>query len=228
MVPSRENWRSSMKSDQDLKNDVAAELRWDPVLNAANIGVAAREGIVTLSGQVDNFAQKLAAERDAKRVSGVRGIAMDLEVRIESRAKRTDTDIARAAAEALRWHSLVPDDKVKVAVDEGRVTLTGEVDWAYQRSSAEACMRPLTGVVGIANLITVRVRADASDIGTQISAAFRRHAERESRHLNVAVDGSVVTLTGQVDSMAEHDAAIGTAYAAHGVSRVVDCIEVSA
>lgn len=215
-----------MKTDAQLKADVMAELDWDPEVNAINVGVAVRHGIVTLSGTMDSYAQKHAAERAVRRVAGVRGLAVDLEVRLTPGHQRTDAEIAQAAAHALRWHSLVPNDKVTVEVENGWLTLRGVVDWAYQRASAEQCVRPLVGVRGITNEIFIVAKVDAEEISKQICAALERHVARESRHITVAVEGGVVTLTGKVDSLPEHDAAIGTAYGSKGVTRVVDHLEV--
>jgi osmotically-inducible protein OsmY len=215
-----------MKTDAQLKADVMAELDWDPEVNATNVGVGVKNGVVTLSGTMDTYAQKHAAERAARRVSGVRGLAVDLEVRLTPGHKRTDAEIAQAAAHALRWHSLVPNDKVSVEVEDGWLTLRGAVDWAYQRASAEQCVRPLVGVRGITNELSIISRADAEEISSQICAALERHVSREARNITVAVEGGVVTLTGKVDSLPEHDAAIGTAYGSKGVTRVVDHLEV--
>jgi osmotically-inducible protein OsmY len=217
-----------MKTDQQLKTDVTAELLWDSAVNAANVGVAVKNGIVTLAGQVDTYLQKHAVERAIRRVSGVRGIALDLEVKLAPPHERTDADVAEAALHALAWHSFVPEDKVKVVVEDGWVTLTGEVDWAYQSASAEQCIHPLVGVKGVTNQIRLKQRANPADLRADIITALGRHAEREARHLSIEVDGSVVTLRGIVDSLGEHDAAIGTATAAKGVTRVIDRIEVAA
>ena len=217
-----------MKTDEQLKTDVSAELRWDPAVNDTHIGVAVRNGIVTLNGTVDNYVQKHAVERAARRVAGVRGIALDLEVRLAPGHARTDAEIAQAAAHALRWHSLVPDDKVRVEVEDGWVRLSGEVDWAYQRASAEQCVRPLVGVLGVTNDVTIQARANAKEITRDITSALERHADREARRVAVDVEGGVVTLRGTVDTLAERRAIVGTAYAAKGVSRVIDQIEVSA
>lgn len=217
-----------MKTDLQLKSDVTDELAWDPSVNATNIGVAVKEGVVTLSGTLDTFAEKHAAERAVRRVAGVRGIALDLDVKLAPEHKRSDTEVAQAATTALQLNSLVPDGKVKVEVEDGWVTLTGEVDWGYQFSSAEQCIRPLAGVRGLFNRVTVKPRVKTKDIATQITAALTRHAEREAKHIGIEVDGGVVTLSGDVHSMAEHDAALGVAFAAHGVSRVVDHLRVVA
>ena len=217
-----------MKTDLQIKSDVTAELVWDPAVDATNVGVAVKEGIVTLSGMVDTYLQKHAVERATRRVAGVRGIAVDLQVKLAPGHQRTDTDIAQAALHALRWHSLVPDDKVKVEVEDGWVTLSGELDWGYQAASAEQCIRPLVGVTGISNQIHLKQRANPAQMQQDIVAALQRHAQREGKHIDVEVDGSVVTLSGRVDSIAEHDAALGTAYAAKGVTRIVDRLQVGA
>jgi osmotically-inducible protein OsmY len=217
-----------MKSDIQLKADVTEELAWDPAVNATNIGVMVNDGVVTLAGQLDTFAEKHAAEHAVRRVSGVRGIALDLDVKLSPEHKRSDSEIAQAASTALRLNSLVPEGKVKVEVEEGWVTLTGEVDWGYQQASAEQCVRALIGVQGLFNRITVKPRASSKDIAWQISGALTRQAQREAKHIDIEVEGSVVTLYGQVHSLAEHDAVVGAAFSAHGVSRVIDKLEVTA
>lgn len=218
-----------MKSDEWLKADVTAELAWDTSIGQpAGIGVAVKDGIVTLSGQVDTFVQKYAVERAVRRVAGVRGIAVDLEVQLASGAKTSDADIAHAALNTLRWHSLVPDERVTVEVENGHVTLNGELDWPYQVASAEQCVRPLLGVKGVINNIHLRPHVSATDIATDISSAFTRHAQREAKNIAVQVEGGVVTLRGQVDSLKEREAAVGTAWCAKGVTRVIDELQVSA
>jgi osmotically-inducible protein OsmY len=215
-----------MKTDAQLQADVIAELAWDPAINASAIGVSVKNGVVTLAGHLDTFAQKHAAERAVRRVAGVRGIAVELDVRLAPEHRRSDTDIAQAAIAALRWNSLVPDDRVNVQVEGGWVTLSGEVDWPYQFSSAEQCIRPLTGVSGISNQVKIKPRLHGHDIARQIGDALTRHAAREARHIDVTVDGGIVTLSGTVDSLAEHDAAIGAAFGTGGVTSVVDKLDV--
>jgi osmotically-inducible protein OsmY len=215
-----------MKSDLQLKADVIAELASNPSINADAIGVVVKDGLVSLGGHLDTYAEKHAVERAVRRVSGVRGIAIELEVRLAPEHQRGDSDIAKAAIGALRWNSLVPDDRVKVEVEDGWVTLTGQVDWPYQFSSAEQCIRPLTGVRGVTNLVAIKPRVHGKDIAGQITAALKRHAEREAMHIEVEVDGGTVTLSGTVDSLAEHDAAIGAAFGTRGVSSVVDKLDV--
>ena len=217
-----------MKTDSQLKADVTTELAWDPSINPIGIGVMVKNGIVTLSGHLDTFAEKRAVERAVRRVAGVRGIALELDVKLSSEHKRSDSDIAQAASSALRWSSLVPDERVMVEVENGWVTLTGEVEWSYQFTSAEHCIRPLVGVRGLTNLITIKAHASSKDIGANITAALTRQAMREGKHIDIEVDGGVVTLNGKVHSLAEHDAAVGAAFTARGVSRVVDKLEVSA
>ena len=217
-----------MKTDAHIKADVAEELAWDPAVNATGIGVEVKDGVVTLTGHLDSYAEKHAVERAVHRVAGVRGIAVELDVRLAAEHKRSDSDIAQAAAAALQLNSLVPDEKIQVQVENGRVTLTGEVDWSYQLASAEQCVRPLAGVRGLSNRITIKSRASSKDVGAQISAALTRQAAREAKHITVEVEGSVVTLWGKVHSLAEREAAVGAAFSARGVSRVVDKLEVGA
>ncbi len=217
-----------MKTDAHIKADVIDELAWDPAVNATGIGVAVRDGVVTLTGHLDSYAEKHAVERAVHRVAGVRGIAVELDVRLAAEHKRSDSDIAQAAVTALQLNSLVPDEKIQVLVENGRVTLTGEVDWSYQLASAEQCVRPLAGVRGLSNRITIKSRASSKDVGAQITAALTRQAAREAKHITVEVEGSVVTLWGKVHSLAEREAAVGAAFSACGVSRVVDKLEVGA
>lgn len=217
-----------MKTDAHIKADVTDELAWDPAVNATGIGVAVRDGVVTLTGHLDSYAEKHAVERAVHRVAGVRGIAVELDVRLAAEHKRSDSDIAQAAATALQLNSLVPDEKIQVQVENGRVTLTGEVDWSYQLASAEQCVRPLAGVRGLSNRITIKSRASSKDVGAQITAALTRQAAREAKHITVEVEGSVVTLWGKVHSLAEREAAVGAAFSARGVSRVVDKLDVGA
>ena len=217
-----------MKTDAHIKADVTDELAWDPAVNATGIGVAVKDGVVTLTGHLDSYAEKHAVEQAVHRVAGVRGIAVELDVRLATEHKRSDSDIAQAAATALQLNSLVPDEKIQVLVEPGRVTLTGEVDWSYQLASAEQCVRPLAGVRSLTNRITIKSRASSKDVGDHITAALTRQAAREAKHITVEVEGSVVTLWGKVHSLAEREAAVGAAFSARGVSRVVDKLEVGA
>ena len=213
--------------DMDLKSDVAAELAWDAAVDPRKVGIAVKDGIVTLSGTLDSYAEKQAVARAVRKVRGVRGIALDLDVKVAAGHRRTDSEIAEAAAHALRWQVAVPDERVKVEVEDGWVRLTGEVDWGFQSHHAEDCVAHMLGVRGVTNTLLVKQQLDPGNIKVQIAAALARHARREARHLEVEVDGSVVALSGTVDSMAEREAALGTAKSTRGVSRVVDELRVA-
>jgi osmotically-inducible protein OsmY len=217
-----------MKTDAQLRSDVMDELTWDPAVKATHVGVTVDDGVVTLTGHLDSFAEKHAVEHAVQRVAGVRGVAMEVDVKQAASHRRSDSEIAQAAAHALRSDSLVPDGKVQVQVENGWVTLTGEVDWGYQFASAEQCVRPLPGVRGLFNEIVVKPRVKSDDIARQITAALTRHAQREARHIAIEVEGGVVTLSGKVHSIAEHDAAVGVAFSTRGVSHVVDRLQVGA
>jgi osmotically-inducible protein OsmY len=215
-----------MKTDAQLKDDVTTELDWDPAINASQIGVAVKDGVVTLTGHLDTYTEKYAIERAVGRVAGVKAMAMEIDVKLEPNHKRSDTEIAVAVESALKWHSHVPDDKIQVKVEKGWVTLKGEVDWDYQRKNAEDAVRPLTGVVGVSNGITLKVAVTPSNVVTRIKDAFTRHAEREAKQVEVAVNGALVTLRGTVDSWAERTAAAGAAWSAPGISNVINEIRV--
>ena len=219
---------SIMKTDMQLKADIADELVWDPAVNATEIGVIVKDGVATLTGHLDTFAEKHAVEHAVRRVSGVRGMALELDVKLSPEHKRSDSEIALAAVNALSWNARVPDEKVKVMVEDGHVTLTGEVDWNHQHATAGQCVAHLLGVRGLTNHVKVRPRASTKDIGTQISAVLARQATREARHIGIDVDGGVVTLRGKVHSMAEREATVGAALSTRGVSRVVDKLEIAA
>jgi osmotically-inducible protein OsmY len=216
-----------MKSDSQLKIDVCEEIAWDPALNSDGIGVMVKDGVVTLSGHLDTYTQRNAAERAVRRVSGVRAIALELDVKLSPQHRRSDSEIAQAACAALDLNSVVPASKVLVEVENGKITLTGEVDWAYQLASAEQAVSHLMGVRAVDNRIRIKPLASGKDIAAQISAALMRHASREAKQIDVEVNGAVVTLRGKVHSLAERKAIIGTAFAAHGVSRVEDYLEVA-
>ena len=216
-----------MKSDLELKDDVLSELAWDPTVHADAIDVTVKDGVVALSGHLGTYAEQRAVEKAVRRVTGVRGVALDLEVRLAPGHERGDSDIARAAIAALQWHAWVPHERLHVQVQDGWVTLSGEVDWHYQLASAEQCIRPLLGVRGITNNITVRSRVSERDVSNQIIGALKRHAQREASRIEVDVHGSVVTLEGAVDSLPEHDAALAAAAATRGVSRVVDHLSIT-
>lgn len=213
---------SIMKTDADLKRDVQAELAWDPAVKSTQIGVAVKDGVVTLSGHLETYAEKCAAERALRRVVGVKAIALELDVRLSPEHRRSDTDIANAAEQALKWNTLVPVDQVRVTVDNGWITLQGEVEWDYQRRSVEKAIRPLMGVVGISNELTIKQRVTPAGLQSRIAEALKRQVEREVKHLDIKVQGSTVTLSGTVNSWHERDAAQGVAWSAPGVSAVIN------
>jgi osmotically-inducible protein OsmY len=208
-----------MSHDNLLQAAVLAELAWDPSVVAAHIGVTAADGVVTLTGHVESYAQKLSAETAARRVKGVKAIAEELEVRLPYSVKRDDADIARATVDRLAWNGTVPKDSVAVRVEKGWVTLTGEVAWHFQKDSAAQEVRSLTGVVGVINLITIKARADAGKIDSNIEQALHR-SWFDPKTIKVSVDGGKINLGGTVKSWSERDIAEDTAWAAPGVTEV--------
>ncbi|MBW8827940.1 MAG: BON domain-containing protein [Burkholderiales bacterium] len=215
-----------MKTDADLKRDVAAELAWDPAVKSTAIGVAAKDGVVTLTGHIDTFAEKHAASRAVRRVAGVKAIALELDVKIAPGHQRNDTEIAESAELALKWSTVVPLDSIRVTVDHGWITLQGDVEWDYQRRSVEQAIRPLMGVVGISNEVVVRGKPKLADLKRKIEDALTRQAIREAQHVEVAVDGSTVKLTGKVHSWQERDAVQVVAWSAPGVNLVVNELQI--
>jgi osmotically-inducible protein OsmY len=217
-----------MKTDSDLKHDILTELAWDPVVPEAKVGVAVSDGVVTLSGHLDTYAEKIATQRAVERVSGVQAIALEIDVVPQGVHKRSDTEIAMAAEQALGWNTSVPKDRVKVAVEKGWVTLSGELDWNFQRGAVERMIRPLRGVLGITDNITLKSLPIPANLSARIQDALTRQASREARRIEIAVDGSVVTLRGHVHSWAERNAAEGATWSAPGVSRVDNQLTVQA
>jgi len=209
-----------MKSDAQIRSDVQAELDWDPAVKAGDIGVIVKDGVVTLTGHVGNFAEKHAAERAARRVAGVKALAIETAVKLPGMLERSDGDIAAAAEHSLEWNVLVPDGKVRPIVENGWITLTGEVEWAYQSQSAASTVRNLMGVVGVTNLIKVTPRLSAVDVEKRIHDALVRQADNDTRRVHIRVDGSSVALTGKVHSWAERNAIQLAAWSAPGVSSV--------
>lgn len=217
-----------MKSDNQLQHDVVEELRWDPQTSKTELGVAVKDGVITLSGTVNSYAQKLAAEHAAERVSGVRAIAEDLNVKINGMAERTDTEIAHSVVNALRWDSRVPDDKITAKVENGWITLTGTAEWKFQSDAAERAVRYILGVRGVSNLIQVRASASASVVKSKIEAALKRSAELDAKRISVEAADGKVTLRGSVRSWTERRDAQNAAWAAPGVRQVEDWLTVSA
>jgi osmotically-inducible protein OsmY len=216
----------SMKTDAQLKKDLQAELEWDPSIDAAQVGIAVHDGVVTLGGHLGTFAEKSAVERAVKRVAGVRGVAVELDVRLEPHHQISDTEIAAAVQTAFKWHALLPEDRIHFTVEKGWVTLTGAVDWEHQRHNAEVAVRTLTGVLGVVNKIHLRVRQAPDHVAHRIREALSRYADNEATQIEVLVDGGTATLRGTVKSWAEHAVVQHAAWSAPGIQRVFNELKV--
>lgn len=216
------------KTDSQLQHDVMAELEWEPSVDHADIGVAVNDGVVTLFGFVKSYPEKLFAEKATRRVAGVKAIAEEIKVRLASDPKTADHEIAKHILDMLVWNVAVPSDAIKVKVEHGWVTLSGTVDWFYQSDEARKVAGRVTGVTGVSNQITVKQHPQASDIKERIMAAFKRQADFDARSVTVATDGSTVRLGGKVRAWNERGIAERTAWAAPGVTMVVDNIVVAA
>ena len=213
-----------MKDDKELRRDVERELEWEPSIDERRIGVAVADGVVTLTGEVNSYAEKWKAERTVERVAGVRAIANELEVHLSG--QRNDTDLAESAFHALKWNVMVPSDQVKVEVEKGWVTLIGTVNYDYQRRAAERAVRNLPGVRGISNLIVVRPKVEPDHLKQKIEDTFKREALMDAKRIDVDVSGSEVTLRGTVRTWLERHEAEKAAWSAPGVTAVHNRITV--
>lgn len=216
-----------MKTDAKLKQDVLKELEWQPSIHHEQIGVAVKDGVVTLSGFVKSFAEKLEAEKATRRVAGVKAIAEDLQVRYDYQPKTTDPEIAKRIVDVLDWDPLVPSGRIDVTVEDGVVKLTGKVDWLYQKNMAFKAASKISGVVRIDNRLEVTPHAEAANIRDRIEDAFERQADLEADRISVRTEGHKVILSGTVDSYSKRGLAEHAAWAAPGVAMIEDNIRVA-
>lgn len=213
-------------SDSSIRQDIIDELDFEPSINAANVGVAVQNGIVTLTGNVDTYIERMTAEAAARRVKGVKGIALEIEVVPFGSNKVTDEDIVQRCLNVLKWNTTIPDGAIQVKVSKGWVTLEGSTPWQYQKDAAEHAIRRLAGVVGITNWIAIAPHTSPADIKNRIEEAFKRDAELEAKAITVSVTNGTVKLEGRVKAWTERKAAERAAWSAPGVKLVDDRITV--
>jgi osmotically-inducible protein OsmY len=214
-------------NDKELRQNVIDELDFEPSIDAADIGVAAERGVVTLTGHVPNYAQKIAAERAAWRVKGVKAIAQEIQVRLPGDNRYNDDEIAQRALNILAWNVVVPQDAIHVKVQEGWVTLSGQANWNYQREAAVADVRKLSGVAGVTNEITLKPSVQPADVKQRLTDALKRHAEVEASHIQIRVhDGGTVDIEGGVDNWDEREAVMRAVWSAPGVRAVQEHLRI--
>lgn len=211
-----------MKTDSQLQSDVIAELGWEPSIHSEEIGVEVKDGIVTLAGHVGSYAEKIEAERAAMRVFGVKALAVEIDVRLAGFNARTDADIARTVDNVLQWTTLLPKDLVKIKVENGWVTLSGEVNWDYQRKAAVDAIHHLMGVKGVYDMIGIKPGVSAPLVKADIEAALKRRARKDANSISVSVHGSDVTLSGSVHNWSDRELATHTAWGTPGVRSVTN------
>lgn len=214
-----------MKSDMEIQKDVMDQLMWEPVLLGTDIDVLVKNGVVTLSGMVKIYSQKMAAEHAVKKVAGVKAVAEEIQVGNSPLFRKSDPELAEAVLHALKWNTLVPDEKIMVKVEDGVVSLEGELDWDYQRIAACKSIDNLAGVKAVHNFITLKPLITTADIKQKIIAAFERIATIDAEKIIVEVDGGKITLSGKVRSFAEQGDAIDAAWSAPGVTEVENNME---
>lgn len=216
-----------MKTDSQLQKDVMAELAWEPSIHASQIGVEVKDGVVTLAGDVATYTEKWNAELATQRVAGVKALAIELKVKLVGTGIRSDGDIATSARNVLQWTSAVQSDAVKITVEKGWITLTGQVDWKFQKEAAADAVRFLSGVVGVSDQISIAPSVKAAVVKADIEAAIKRAATEDAKHITVAVSGGDVTLSGSIQSWAERDLATQSAWNSPGVTQVIDKLTLS-
>jgi osmotically-inducible protein OsmY len=215
-----------MSQDSDLQRAVLDELGWEPRIDSAHIGVAADSGVVTLTGQVQSYAQKLAAEKAAARVKGVKALVEELEVRLPYAVRRNDEDIAQAALDSLSWDGALPQNSIKIKVEKGLVILTGSVDWKFQKDAAAAHVHGLLGVVSVSNQIAIEPNVSAANVSADITQALHRSWFYDPNSIRVTAEGGVIKLTGEVTTWNARDLAGSTAWSAPGATAVQNDISV--